>query len=123
MPVDDARLTPRAWEHAHPQLPQALRDTVARLEPIARQRWPLEPAQLLRLAQEKAGLADFGDSPFREALQVLCESAEQELDLNAVGRRNLHAQILDHLMQRLRFEDLWKRHPEILELPIDRPLF
>ncbi len=121
--VQDQQLTPRAYEYAHPQLSPALRETIARLEPVARERWPFEPEALLRKACDKTGLSDFGDAGFREALQVLCESAEDELDLNAIGRRNLHGQILDHLMQRLRFEDLWKRHPEILQLNIDRPLF
>jgi hypothetical protein len=39
-----------------------------------------------------------------------------------VGQRNLYSQILDHLVQRLRFVDLWKRHPEILDEPIQAPL-
>jgi len=123
VPVQDAQLTPRAYEYAHPQLPAALRETITRLEPTAPARWPLQPETLLAKAREQTGLSDFGDPAFRQALQVLCESAEQELDLNAIGRRNLHVQIVDHLVQRLRFQDLWRRHPEILDEAIDRPLF
>jgi hypothetical protein len=121
--LDPKRLTARAREYAFPVLAPSLIDSNRRLAPEARRRWPFEPAHLLAAARQRTGFADFGDAAFREALQVLCESAEQELDLNALGRRNLYGQILDHLCQRLRFIDLWQRKPEILDQPIDRPLF
>lgn len=121
--VDPGKLTARAREYAFPALAPSLVETNQRLAPGARERWPFDPAALLAAARQRTGLEDFGEEPFREALQVLCESAEQELDLNALGRRNLHGQILDHLCQRLRFVDLWRRKPEILDEVIDRPLF
>lgn len=121
--LDSARLTERAREYAFPEVAQSLREANQRLAPVARQRWPFDSGALLAAAREKTGLDDFGDLSFRTALEVLCLSAEQDLDLNPVGRRNLHGQILDHLCQRLRFIDLWKRKPEILDEPIDRPLF
>lgn len=121
--LDPATLTERAREYAFPTMAQALIDANQRLAPVALERWPFDAEKLLTAARGKTGLDDFGDTRFRTALQVLCESAEEELDLNPVGRRNLHGQILDHLVQRLRFIDLWKRKPEILEEKIDRPLF
>ena len=121
--LDPAKLTPRAREYAFPEMPQALIETNQRLAPVARERWPFDPQHLLNAARERTGLDDFGGDEYREALDVLCQSAEQDLDLNAVGRRNLYGQMLDHLTQRLRFVDLWKRKPEILDEKIDRPLF
>jgi len=119
----DAELTPRARAYAYPELAPALREAAQRLAPVAAERWPFDTQRLLAAARDGSGLADFGDEGFVAALEVLCDSAERELDLNALGRRNLHGQILDHLVQRLRFVDLWKRHPEILDEAIDRPLF
>ena len=121
--LDPEKLTARAREYAFPELAQSLVETNRRLAPNARERWPFEPEALLAAARQRTSLDDFGEGSFREALDVLCESAEQDLDLNALGRRNLYGQILDHLCQRLRFVDLWKRKPEIIDEAIDRPLF
>lgn len=121
-PVDAALLTPRARELAHPALPPALVETEAKFAPIARERWPLDPEHLLGKASEKTGLSDFGPDDFREALDRLCTSAEADIALSAIGRRNLYGQLLDILIQRLRFADLWKRHPEILDEPVSGPV-
>lgn len=121
--IDPAALTPRARSFAFPDVSEDLKATNARLAPVAAERWPFDPAALLAAAQARTGLSDFGPDYFREVLAELCRSAEQELDLNPVGRRNLWGQVLDHLIQRLRFVDLWTRHPEILDEPIERPIF
>lgn len=121
--VDVAALTERGRSHAFPQLSPALIEASARLAPVARERWPMDPTHLLAAARERTGLDDFGSDTFREALEQLCRSAEHDLDLNALGRRNLYGQVLDHLIQRLRFIDLWKRRPEILDEPIVQPIF
>lgn len=121
--IDPAMLTPKARSYAFPEISAELKATNERLAPIAAERWPYDPATLLAAAREKTGLQDFGPDYFRESLEVLCHSAERDLDLNPVGRRNLWSQILDHLIQRLRFVDLWTRHPEILAEPIERPIF
>ncbi len=121
--IDAEKLTPRARDYAFPDLSPELRAANDRLEPEARKRWPFDPQHLLAAAVEKAGVDDYGPDYFREALKVLCRSAEEDLDLNALGRRNLYYQLLDHLIQRLRFVDLWKRHPEILDEDIRQPIF
>jgi hypothetical protein len=121
-PVDLAKLTEVGRRLATPVVPEGLIAANERLRKVAGERWPLNADALMRAAIEAAGLDDFGEEPFRKALEQLCASAERELDLSPVGRRNLHGQILDHLVQRLRFADLWKRHPEILEEPIDAPI-
>lgn len=118
-----SKLTPRARLYAQPPIADSLRQANARLAPVARERWPLQAQSLLNHARTSSGLSDFGDPAFMTALDVLCRSAEEELDLNALGRRHLHGQIGDHLVQRLRFIDLWKRVPAILDEPIERPLF
>lgn len=121
--LDPATLTPRAREYAFPELGEELKAASEKLEGVAIKRWPFDPDVLIENAVLKAGLFDFGPDYFRPALEMLCLSAEEDLDLNGLGRRNLWFQILDHLIQRLRFVDLWQRHPEILDEPIERPIF
>lgn len=121
-PVDHDRLTAVGRKLAFPELPQALVEANDRLRDTAAERWPFDPEGLMASACSATGLEDFGEDPFRESLTQLCASAETELDLSPVGRRNLHGQILDYLVQRLRFQDLWNRHPEILDEPITAPV-
>lgn len=123
IPVDDRKLTPRAFELAHPELPQGLRETNLRLGPVARERWPLTFDSITRDAGALSGLSDFGDPAALEAVRVLCRSANDEIELNGIGRRYMHSVLVGEMVQRLRFEDLWKRHPEILDEKIDRPVF
>ncbi|MDF8334932.1 sulfotransferase family protein [Novosphingobium cyanobacteriorum] len=120
--VDPQALTEVGHALAFPELPEGLGASNERLRHVAEARWPFNPAHLLAAAREQTGLSDFGGDYFYEALDRLCHSAEQDLELSPVGRRNLYGQILDHLVQRLRFQDLWKRHPEILDEPIEAPI-
>jgi hypothetical protein len=121
--IEEAALTEKAREYAFPEMSAEFRATNLRLAPTAAERWPFDRVALLDAAVEKTGLYDFGPDYFVGALDMLCRSAEEDLDLNPVGRRNLWFQILDHLTQRLRFVDLWTRQPEILDEPIEKPIF
>jgi hypothetical protein len=78
--------------------------------------------ELLATAQERTGLADFGDGSFREALDVLVKSVQTEARLNAVGEVVVPELILKHLGQRLQIEDWYRRHPDIDDEPIVAPL-
>lgn len=121
--VDPDKLTSRARAYAVPDLGEDLRATNARLAPGVELRWPFDPAVLKAKAREKAALSDFGPAYFEPALEMICASAREDLDLNPVGHRNLWYQLLDHLTQRLRFVDLWQRQPEILQEEIEAPIF
>lgn len=63
-----------------------------------------------------------GDAPWRLALERLVDSLETEAQLNEIGLTFAYVQLSDLLRQRARAERLWQRHPEILELPIERPI-
>jgi len=78
---------------------------------------------LARASAMTGGLTDFGeDTGFRERLAVVIQSLAEDEGLTRGGR----VTILDHAVRvmanRLRIEDLIKRHPEILDIEIDRPL-
>ena len=80
------------------------------------------PADLLDAASAKTGLDDFGDNSFREGLEILVRSFQEEAALNAVGESFIYPRIVGHLGQRLQIEDWYRRHPEIAEVELGRPL-
>ena len=86
----------------------------------------LEPSALMDAACAETGLGDFGDdfpdTGFRERLDVLCMSLRMEAGLGLPGVVSAYTQLVQLLKNRLLLEDLWRRHPEILDVPIERPI-
>ena len=78
---------------------------------------------LLAEASARAGgLDDFGPGDYREALDVLAVALLDEAKLSDQGRALLREKLLGQLVNRLVLEEHCKRHPEILDQPIDDPL-
>ncbi len=82
----------------------------------------LDEDKLLGAATRKTGLTDFGDDGFREGLRVLLHSLNTEAELNAMGQVMAYGMILNLLTGRLLIIDRIKKHPEILEQEIRKPL-
>jgi hypothetical protein len=80
------------------------------------------PTELMVTAREQVGLDDFGDDSFRDGLERLCRSLQDEAKLNAVGEYALPQLIGKLLTNRLQIEDWYRRHPEIDDEPIVAPL-
>ncbi|WP_428311466.1 sulfotransferase family protein [Hydrocarboniphaga sp.] len=68
------------------------------------------------------GLRDFGDASFRPALDKLCESLEQEAKLSATGVYLMRMKLVGQLVNRLKLEDWFQRHPEINDEAIAAPV-
>ncbi|MDB5968028.1 MAG: hypothetical protein JWQ90_478 [Hydrocarboniphaga sp.] len=119
VPAPDS-LTPRAREFAYPQIDTA--DEIVAGSELER-RFPLDPQSLMQRAREETGLLDFGPDPFLEPLTALCDSLSREVDLNAGGRENAYRRLMTILVTRLRLEALWRQRPEILNLPVPKPIF
>jgi hypothetical protein len=86
-------------------------------------RWPrLDSASFLAAAERRAGLSDWGDDGFREGLRALIESFEAQNKAHTFGRLFFREYCLNILTNRLRIQAELKRHPEILDTPIRRPL-
>ncbi len=105
-----------------PRLPLALRALNALGGPIARRVVSLDLDALLATARQRTGLADYGDASFREPLAVLLEAFERDAELSALGRIASRGLVLQLLANRLRIEDLFRRHPEIERERIERPI-
>src|SRR5262249_41837883 len=64
-------------------------------------------------ASAQTGLTDFGEDSFREGLEILLASLQDEARLHERGQAFLHHRIVGYLSQRLQVEDWHRRHPEI----------
>ncbi len=82
----------------------------------------LHVSAILAEAQRRAGLADFGDPAFLEPLERLLHSLREEALLNAAGRAMQFERNVGLLVNRLRTEEHYRRHPEIADVRIERPL-
>lgn len=82
----------------------------------------LEADALLGHAMRATGLDDFGDPWFRQPLDVLLQSLREEAQLNAAGEFAAEKQFHKVLKDRLWAQMWFKRHPEILDRAIPRPV-
>jgi len=83
----------------------------------------LDPDKLIEKARKQTGLSDFGDASFREGLERLVQAFESEAQLSQIGRIGAHRSLVDHLCTRLRLIDYRKRHAQVAQQKIARPLF
>jgi len=74
-------------------------------------------------AVRETGLGDFGEGAWRDGLDALVEMSLAEADLNLVGLGILKSWSHRRLVNRLRVVDWVKRHPEVRDERIERPIF
>jgi hypothetical protein len=80
----------------------------------------LDRDELITVARRRTKLEDIGDERYLEGLdRILSESAGRYTGLGNILLRNLLVQALEI---RLRSVDYLKRHPEVLEIPITKPM-
>jgi hypothetical protein len=73
-------------------------------------------------ATEQTGLTDFGDPRFREPLDVLCAALSKEADLSPAGVVSIWSQLIQMLKNRLLVEDVVRRNPAVLDVPLADPI-
>jgi len=78
---------------------------------------------LIANAQQQTGLTNLGDESLQEGLNHLAAALNNEAKLNARGEQSVADTLVATLSNRLRVEDYLARHPELLERPIEKPLF
>ena len=84
---------------------------------------PLDPDSLLEAAASVTGFQDFGPDDFREPLEVLTRSLEEESDGSLVGNLLARGDLLNLLENRLRMVAARKENPGISEEAIQAPIF
>ncbi len=78
------------------------------------------PALITRAERRERGTLAPGQ--WATALDSLTADLEHSAALNPLGRAMAHGQLVDILRQRIRAARLWRDHPEIHEIPIERPV-
>jgi hypothetical protein len=79
-------------------------------------------AAVLGEAMRRTGLKNFGPDDFHERLQIQLQSLEEDPYMGPVGCVGAFSDCVRFAANRLRLEDLLRRHPEILEVEIKRPI-
>jgi len=82
----------------------------------------LDPRHLIDEARRRTGLQAFDALSFDEPLAVMTQSLIHEANLNAFGLQTWHERLLNFLIGRLRAQDWFARHPEILDEAIAAPV-
>ena len=77
---------------------------------------------VLNAARERTGLSDFGSDDFRERLNLLLSTWDNDAGLTNLHRLTLFGDAVRHAANRLLIHNLLKRHPEIHDEQIERPI-
>ena len=78
---------------------------------------------IIAKASAATGLSDLGDPSVLEGLEILVRASNEEANLSEAGAPRWEANLVSILSNRLRIVDYLKQHPELLERPIERPMF
>ncbi|MDX2457014.1 MAG: sulfotransferase [Gammaproteobacteria bacterium] len=79
--------------------------------------------QLVTEAIDQAGLDDFGGEAFHEPLALLESCLNSQAGLNGAGVFRAEMAIRNALATRLQVEDYIRKHPDLLQQPVERPVF
>ncbi len=111
----------RILDLANPELPQSFLDQSKLATPMA-DALQLDADAVIEHASKHTGLSDFGESGWRERLEIALQGLREDAELSPIGKLSGFAQLLSFLKNRLLIEDLWKRHPEIDEVKQEPPI-
>ncbi len=97
---------------------------VTALNENSRPAWiTLEVEDLVREARERTGLSDFGDDRFWEPFRILVDAVRDEARLHTIGALLIRDDLVNALCVRLGLTETRKRHPEIAQERVERPIF
>ncbi|HEV2310462.1 MAG TPA: sulfotransferase, partial [Acidimicrobiia bacterium] len=106
---------------AYPHFAPNVLEMMQAVEPIAAG-LRFDPEALCEQAATEAATATYGDDDFRARLGVLTRALQTDTTLSPMGTVSAHRQLVGHLRNRLRVEELVGEHPEILDVEIRRPI-
>ena len=78
---------------------------------------------IIATAQQATGLSNLGDPAVLDGLELLVNASNTEANLSAAGAQRWAANIVGILSNRLRIVDYLERHADLLQRPIERPMF
>jgi len=77
---------------------------------------------VLEAAINATGLDDFGSLDFKERLGLQLAEVDADAERTGLGRMLMFGDCVKYASARLRIEDLLKQHPEIGDIPIEKPI-
>lgn len=83
----------------------------------------MKVAELIAKAQQVTELSDLGDPKAMEGLEVLVKAANEEARLSPAGGMRFGETLVSILVNRLRMVDYLKKHPALLQRPVEKPMF
>src|SRR5258708_39391064 len=83
----------------------------------------LDADDLETAACQQTGLSDFGEDYYREGLERLVASVNDEADLTEMGELMQRMRLVAHLAARLGGEETYREHPDIEEQQVQGPVF
>lgn len=87
-----------------------------------RQHVELTVDNVLQRAVDATSLTDFGPDDFRERLDLWLREPAEDPDRVGLAQLSLFGNMVRYASNRLKVHDLLTRHPEIRDIPIERPL-
>jgi hypothetical protein len=94
---------------------------VNKLDIVSQKMIPIDAPSAMKLAERTTGLSDWGEGGFRSRLDAAVNGLN-ESDLNTTGLLGARYVLNWHLSNRLRVIDFAKRHPELDDIEIERPV-
>lgn len=83
---------------------------------------PINYQKLLKAAERKEKLSDFGDEYMIQHLKFLCDCINKEAKLHPFGNFITEQRLIGILRNRLRAVEWFKRHPEINDIVVKPPI-
>jgi len=83
----------------------------------------IDGKKIVRDAQEQSGLQNLGDDGILQPLDLLVDSLNSEARLTPMGEAVFTRTATEYVVNRLRAEDYLARNPQLLERPIEKPMF
>ena len=101
-----------------PGLPFSL---LNKLDGLSQKMIPIEAKRVMKMAERTTGLSDWGEGGFLNRLEQTVDGINQA-NLNTTGLFGARYVLNWHLGNKLRIVDFAKRHPELDEVEIERPV-
>jgi hypothetical protein len=92
------------------------------LDATSTQTVQLTAAAVLDAARAETGLNDFGPADFHDRLQTWLQAINEDTEASSVTRVSLFQMCVRYAATRLRLEHFIAQHPEVRNVPIDRPI-
>lgn len=78
---------------------------------------------VIAAATAKCGLTTISDPSIFEGLRRLLKAYAEEARFTEIGSHLAHADLVNNMVIRMKVDDWLEKHPELLERPIEKPMF